>query len=87
MGFVCELRDVGMFHYRTKLENNLLENELDHICVGQYDREVKPNSEEAMDFSWRIMDDVARDILNRPELYSVWFKIIISEHRDLLQFH
>jgi isopentenyl-diphosphate Delta-isomerase len=78
MGFDCELKEIFSFIYRAELDNNLIENEYDHVFLGRFDGEVVPHEEEAEDFRWVDMDEIERDIANNPEVYSYWFKCLFD---------
>jgi len=81
MGFDCELESVYSFVYKTGLlENNLIENEFDTIFVGHIKKETKviPNKDEVCDYRWISMEDLIKEIKTNPELFTVWFKIIID---------
>ena len=36
MGMTCTFKEGFKFRYRTELENNLIENELDHVIIGYH---------------------------------------------------
>lgn len=78
MGFTCELKEIFSFVYNVKFEDNLFENEYDHVFVGRYDGEIDVNKDEVDEFKWLDIDEVNNDIKNRPELYTYWFKYLIN---------
>ncbi len=79
MGFDCELEEKFHFIYKVKLDHGLTEHEFDHVFVGKYDGEVKPNPEEADDFKWINMETLKKDLEEHPENYTEWFKIAIQK--------
>lgn len=43
MGIDCKLEEILSFHYRAVLNNDLIENEWDHVLLGVSDATPKPN--------------------------------------------
>ena len=78
MGFTCELKEVFSFVYKVEFEDNLFENEYDHVFIGRYDGKVVANKDEADDFKWVDISEVKADIVNNPELYTYWFKHLFN---------
>lgn len=78
MGFVCELREVTSFIYKTPFDNGLTEHELDHIMIGYYDENPVLNKEEVESFKWMTLEDVKSDIFINSDRYTAWFKIIFN---------
>lgn len=84
MGFSCAMEEVFWFVYKASFENGLTEHELDHVMIGYYDKDPEINKEEVASFKWMAVEDVRNDILNHPELYTEWFKIIFNEYYQRL---
>ncbi len=80
MGFDCQLKEVTVFHYRAEFDNGLIENEIDHLFVGQYDGEINPNPQEVGDIKWISLENLKKDMALNPNIYTPWFKIIIAKH-------
>lgn len=79
MGFTCELEEIYSFKYRVKFQNNLIENEYDHVFAGKYDGNVEINKEEVEEYKWVSLDELKIDIKNNPDLYTYWFKVLFDE--------
>jgi isopentenyl-diphosphate delta-isomerase len=75
MGIKTSLRKVYDFIYKAELDNNLIENEFDHVFYGVYDGNPTLNLNEASDFKWIDMHSLNLDIKDNPQDYTVWFKI------------
>ena len=73
MGFSCKLTELGTFVYRQVFENGLTEYELDHVLIGWYNGQVNPNPEEASDFVWKSIEEIAEELRLYPERYTAWF--------------
>jgi isopentenyl-diphosphate Delta-isomerase len=80
MGIQCELSPLFHFTYRAELDNNLVENELDHVFIGFSDETPHLNPAEAMSFKWMNLADIQNNMLHFPDHYTEWFKIILREH-------
>lgn len=78
MGFSTELEELFSFIYKAPFDNGLTEHELDHVMVGNYGGEPNINTDEVADWKWMRPEEVQRDIQNRPENYTAWFKIIFE---------
>jgi isopentenyl-diphosphate delta-isomerase len=75
MGIKTNLRKVFDFIYKAELDNELTENEFDHVYYGIYDEDPTINTEEADDFKWIDMETLNNDIILNGQNYTVWFKI------------
>lgn len=67
------------FIYKTALDNNLIEHELDHVFIGVYDGEPMVNSHEVEDWRFASIESVRKDISTSPETYTHWFKLIVAQ--------
>lgn len=73
MGIECELTDLFNFIYKAKLDNNLIEHELDHVFVGYSEQIPNFNAEEVCDYQYRSFDNLKTDIHANPDKYTYWF--------------
>ncbi|MBI5220510.1 MAG: isopentenyl-diphosphate Delta-isomerase [Candidatus Liptonbacteria bacterium] len=87
MGFDCELTDRFQFIYNAHFSNGLSEHEYDHVLVGEYEGEVRPNPEEVEEYKWQTLADLQKDVGQNPDIYSPWFKIILADHADKFEKH
>ena len=78
MGFNVPLEELFSFIYKAPFENGLTEHELDHVMVGYYEETPEINPEEVASWKWMSLPAIEEDLLNRPETYTVWFKIIFE---------
>ncbi len=77
MGFVCELKEIDSFVYKTEFEG-LFEHEFDHVFVGKYDGVIKVNRDEVEEYKWISLDDLYNDVEQNPDKYTSWFKIALE---------
>lgn len=87
MGFETGLKELFHFIYKAPFDNGLTEHELDHVMIGYYNEEPIINPEEVEDWKWMTIEDVKKDMLVHPELYTVWFKIIFDQFYHFLEEH
>ena len=87
MGFKAELKELFHFIYKAPFDNGLTEHELDHVMIGYYNDDPAINLEEVEDWKWMKIEDIKADIEQKPEIYTVWFKIIFDEFYHFLEDH
>jgi isopentenyl-diphosphate delta-isomerase len=85
MGFDCELQQKFHFTYKIELENQLFEHELDHVLIGKYSRNPLPNPEEVKDFRWISLSELKKEIAEKPEIFTFWFKEIIRNFENKIK--
>lgn len=78
MGFDCELRFAFGFLYRAELDNQLIEHEYDHVFVGSFEGEPKPEASEVEAWRWISMPDLESDLRKHPNRYSYWLKVAVN---------
>lgn len=80
VGFDTELKEIFTFIYHATDKNSgLTEHELDHVFIGRYNGEVKPNAEEIDEWKWINTEELREDIKVNGENYTPWFKKIIDK--------
>lgn len=82
MGFVTPIHKVFDFIYKADFSNGLTEYEFDHVFVGYYDGEIKPDPNEVSNYKYRSMHEIALLLKNEPELFTVWFHIAFPKVLD-----
>lgn len=85
MGFETELREAFQFTYRADVGNGLTEWEFDHVFVGLYDGEVKPNPSEVSEYKWVSLENLLEDVKRSPEKYTKWFVILLEKHAEKIR--
>lgn len=84
MGFDCELRKIFSFTYNAKLDNDVYENEYDHVLLGTYDGEPRPSREEVDDWKWIDLDELREDLRENPDRYTYWLRICFDKVSQFL---
>ena len=78
MGFTTPLMPMFSFIYKSKFDNGLTEHEFDHVLLGYYDKQPLINKIEVSEWKWMSLDKIILEIKNKPEDFTVWFKIIFE---------
>lgn len=79
MGFVVDLKEAVSFIYKAPFDNGLTEHELDHILIGNFEGTPTINFEEVASWKWMDLKAVKKDIIDNPQFYTAWFKIIFEK--------
>lgn len=79
LGFVCPLTYVTRIHYRAALDRGMTEHELVSVFTGRHAGPVEPNPAEADAVRWIQPIALRRDIEDRPDRYTVWFRKYVAE--------
>lgn len=87
MGFEADLKELFHFIYKAPFDNGLTEHELDHVMIGYYNGEPVINDNEVESWKWMKIEDIKKDMIQNPALYTVWFKIIFDEFYHYLEDH
>jgi isopentenyl-diphosphate Delta-isomerase len=78
MSFDCELRPAFEFLYRAELGGGLTEHEYDHVFVGSFDGEPRPDPSEVGDWRWIGWEELREDLAARPQRYSYWLRLALE---------
>lgn len=85
MGFTCDVRFIDSFIYKVEFDNGLTEHEFDHLFVGKYSKNPNPNPDEVEDWKYVSLENIKKDVASNPEMYTFWFRDIITKHIDNLE--
>lgn len=86
MGFDCGIEKAFHFTYKSALDNDLTEHELDHVFIGTYEGEINPNPDEVESYKYVSISELNDDIENNPQNYTEWFKICLAEVLKRVEF-
>lgn len=78
LGFDCELKQIGKKSYNLKLDNGLIENEIDYLFVGEYEGEIKASKEEVSDFKFISIEELKEELEKNKEKYTPWFRLLLQ---------
>ncbi len=82
MGIDMQPEYAFKFIYKTPLDHQLIEHELDHVLIGHFDGEPNINPDEVEDWRRIDLEELRREMNEKPHDYTVWFRIIIN-HPEL----
>jgi isopentenyl-diphosphate delta-isomerase len=77
MGFASELCPVGAFTYQARL-GELMEHEYDHVLVGRFDGEPRPDPSEVEEWRWVDPAEVTAELAAAPERFTAWFGQVLA---------
>ncbi len=84
MGLKADLVEIFSFTYKEMLDNELTENELDHVFFGITNDKPDINTNEVNDWKYVTFNELEADIKKNPENYTVWFlKIFKRVHKHV----
>jgi len=75
MGISAKVSKAFDFIYQAELPDHLNEHEFDHVFIGNFDDEVRPNHLEVANFVYQSIEEIEANLQSHPEKYTVWFKI------------
>lgn len=85
MGFRTELKELFHFIYKAPFDNGLTEHELDHVMIGTFNENPTINTAEVENWKWMKIEEVRKDMIINPEIYTIWFKIIFGQFYHFLE--
>lgn len=85
MGMEVTLKEVFSFIYKAPFDNGLTEHEYDHVMIGFSNEEPVINTEEVESWKWMSIDAIKLDMIEKPEAYTEWFKIIFSKFYHFIE--
>jgi isopentenyl-diphosphate delta-isomerase len=83
MGMKSKLNYVFDFSYCVKLDNELTENELDHVFIGKTNDLPNINEEEASDYRYVDTKTLKIELKDSPNNFTEWFKIIFAKVNEI----
>lgn len=81
MGIDLQPEFAYKFIYKAALENNLIEHEYDHVFFAAFSGSPVINTDEVEDWRFEGIDSIRRSISINPELYTCWFRLILSHQK------
>jgi isopentenyl-diphosphate Delta-isomerase len=86
MGINLAPKFVYKFTYKTSLDQNLIEYEVDHVFKATFDGVPSINKDEVEDWKFIDLEELRDSITLHPHEYTYWFKLIVNhaEFQDAL---
>jgi isopentenyl-diphosphate delta-isomerase len=82
MGIRCEVAPLFTARYRAAVSNGYIEDEVVHVFGATYEGPIAPDPAEVAEWKWIALTDLREDQSHQPELYTIWFRHYLNEHRD-----
>jgi isopentenyl-diphosphate Delta-isomerase len=79
MALECELREQFAFKYRAEFTNQMVENEFDHVFVGEFNGDPIPNLAEVQEWEWIGLSELRRQLREQPAAYTYWLRLVIDK--------
>ena len=73
LGIDAPLLPLLSFEYRAEVGGGLIEHEVDHVLIGRWSGEPRPDPAEASAWRWTHPASALEDARRVPELYTAWF--------------
>ena len=80
-----KIRRVSAFLYRTAVGNGLVEHEVDHVLVGEWNGDPKPDPSEVSEWRWVTESALYADLADNPDRYTPWLADVLQHSRRLPQ--
>ena len=64
-------------YIKPAIENGLIENEYDHVFIGNYNGLVSPSITEVNAYCYKTVEEIQEEIIEHPTKYTAWFKIAL----------
>ena len=74
MGVEAEIRPLFQFTYHAQFDDGLIEHELDHVFVGNFQGTPLPDPAEVCDWRWVDSTELMEEMATHPEHFTVWFR-------------
>ncbi len=84
MGIHAPLTKAFDFVYKASFDNGLTEHEFDHVFIGEYDGEIKPNPDEVEEYCYKSVDAIKESMQLSASKYTEWFKIAFVKMEEYL---
>ncbi len=81
LGIDVEISEKFSFIYKADVGNGLWEHELDHVFVGTFEDDFNLNKDEVEEVRYISMADLEKEMIQQPEDFTEWFKIILEEYK------
>jgi len=76
----ADLQSLGWFHYNAHFDNGLSENEIDHVLIGEVNKEdiPAPNPNEVHALRWVNINELKKELASEPERFTPWLSEALS---------
>jgi isopentenyl-diphosphate Delta-isomerase len=79
MRFACDLDDVFSFVYHSSLDGGLAEWEYDHVFVGRFSGQPRPDPDEVAAHAWLPAEALMARVEQQPASFTVWLRASLPD--------
>jgi isopentenyl-diphosphate delta-isomerase len=79
LGIKASLSKLFDFTYRADLDHGLIEHEFDHVFIGKFNGNIQLNPDEVNAYAWISPEKLFKAIEERPQEFTVWFKLVLPK--------
>lgn len=79
MGFSTALQPVFDLRYKADVGDGLTENEFDHIFIGSYSADVRPDPAEVSEARFFPLDFIDSWMTREPQVFTAWFHLALPK--------
>lgn len=69
------------YRYQADFDDFLSEHELNHVIVGEWDGNPKPDANEVEEVKWIDWNDLVGRVQSNPNHYADWFVLMVNDKR------
>lgn len=84
LGISCNIEKKFDFIYKANVGNGLWEHELDAVFIGKFEGKFALNPDEVSEIRYISWNNLEKEIKEKPESFTEWFKIILKEYKQHL---
>lgn len=85
LGIRCQMTPLGTVSYAVAFDNGLSENEVVTLYGARHDGPLAPDPAEVEATAWLNLPDLLADAGARPEAFTYWFRLYLTEHLPMLR--
>lgn len=78
MGIEANPQFAFKFQYKAPLDNNLIEHEIDHVYIGEFNGVPQLNQHEADDWKYLDLPSLRTLMHASPQDFTPWFRLILE---------
>lgn len=84
MGITTRVEKKFVFTYKSPVNDNLIENEVDHIYAGKYNDVPVPNPDEVKSWRYVSLQELRKEISENEKNFTPWFKLLMNRVNDIV---
>jgi isopentenyl-diphosphate Delta-isomerase len=78
LGIECHLERAFSFLYRAEVTGGLIEHEFDHVFIGRFEGEPRPDPAEVAATRWVSPAELQRELSSDPTAFTPWLHLCLE---------